>query len=192
MLALGELGQTLHRMAWKLQESGARGSVDADDLVAVASIEVLRARGRFDPSRGSWRRFALARAGGAMLDELRRLDFVPRVERARIRREGGDLRKLFSLTSPHEDDVPIELPDPSAGNPSIEAEREDFWADVRDRIGRRRADIVERYLRGEYRFHEIGEAMGLSESRVYQLYHQAIRILREEESNEDAHRRNAQ
>src|SRR5262245_13441732 len=105
MLAIEEVTPRLRRLSIRFEKGGARVAADADDLMAVASIALLRARRRFDPGKGgSWRTFALICAKGAMQDELRRLDHVPRIERARAKVDGRPLRQLFSL-----DGAPAEL-----------------------------------------------------------------------------------
>jgi RNA polymerase sigma factor for flagellar operon FliA len=61
-----------------------------DDLWSAGAIGLIEAGRRFDPSRGaSFATFAEHRVRGAMLDELRRLDHLPR----RLRNRTDDLVK---------------------------------------------------------------------------------------------------
>jgi RNA polymerase sigma factor FliA len=65
-------------------------SVDADfdELVSAGTIGLMNALSSFDPSRGlAFSTFAAPRIRGAILDELRRQDHVPRS----VRRKGRDL-----------------------------------------------------------------------------------------------------
>jgi RNA polymerase sigma factor for flagellar operon FliA len=64
-------------------------SVDAslDDLVSAGSIGLINAVESFDPSRGlAFSTYAAPRIRGAMLDDLRRADYVPRSIRRKQRR----------------------------------------------------------------------------------------------------------
>lgn len=63
-----------YRMAARLPHN-----IEADDLISSGMIGLLDAIERFDSSRGvSFRNYAELRIRGAMLDELRRQDWVPR------------------------------------------------------------------------------------------------------------------
>ncbi len=64
-------------------------NVDVDDLVSVGAFGLVGAIESFDPKRGAkFETYARKRVVGAMLDELRRQDFIPRDARER-----GDLLK---------------------------------------------------------------------------------------------------
>jgi RNA polymerase sigma factor for flagellar operon FliA len=60
--------------------------VDTDELYQVGSIGLVNASRSFDDSRGvAFKTYAFALIRGAVLDELRRLDAVPRSTREKIR-----------------------------------------------------------------------------------------------------------
>ena len=60
--------------------------VDTDELFQVGSIGLVHASRSFDDSRGvAFKTYAFALIRGAVLDELRRLDAVPRSTREKIR-----------------------------------------------------------------------------------------------------------
>jgi len=60
--------------------------VDTDELFQVGSIGLVNASRSFDTSRGvAFKTYAFALIRGAVLDELRRLDAVPRSTREKIR-----------------------------------------------------------------------------------------------------------
>jgi RNA polymerase sigma factor for flagellar operon FliA len=78
------------------------GSVELADLVSSGVVGLIAAVDRFDPDRGhNFRSYAAIRIRGAMLDELRRLDWAPRsvrkgeglVEEAR-KELSGDLGRV--------------------------------------------------------------------------------------------------
>lgn len=61
--------------------------VDADDLYSVGITGLIAAVRKFDPEQGStFASYAATRIRGAILDELRRLDWCPRRARARARK----------------------------------------------------------------------------------------------------------
>jgi RNA polymerase sigma factor for flagellar operon FliA len=60
-------------------------ALDAEDLTSAGVMGLLSAMTRYDPSREiKFRTFAEYRIRGAMLDEIRAMDWVPRSVRARI------------------------------------------------------------------------------------------------------------
>ncbi|MDR4508552.1 MAG: FliA/WhiG family RNA polymerase sigma factor [Candidatus Brocadiaceae bacterium] len=76
-----EHGQTVKFIAYKLNQA-LPSCVEADDLISAGIIGLMEAAERFDPDRGfKFKTFAEFRIRGAMLDELRRLDWVPRAMR---------------------------------------------------------------------------------------------------------------
>ena len=63
-----------------------------DDLVSAGVLGLIDAIDRFQPDRGiMFKTYAEFRVKGAMLDELRSLDWVPRT----IRRKAGELERLW-------------------------------------------------------------------------------------------------
>lgn len=81
---------------------GLPPSVEQSDLVSYGVFGLMNAIDRFDLDRGfKFETFAIARVKGAMLDELRAVDWVPRSVRARVRaidrattKLEGDLRRV--------------------------------------------------------------------------------------------------
>ncbi|MEZ5979732.1 MAG: FliA/WhiG family RNA polymerase sigma factor [Planctomycetota bacterium] len=69
--------------------------VDRDDLVGYGMLGLIGAADAFDPSRGlQFSTFAFPRIRGAILDELRRQDFLPRGRRERVRDLDRVVREL--------------------------------------------------------------------------------------------------
>ncbi len=61
-------------------------SVELSDLISTGVIGLIEAFGHFDPDRGvKFETYAVPRIRGAILDELRALDWVPRSTRAKSR-----------------------------------------------------------------------------------------------------------
>jgi len=70
-------------------------SVEVGDLINTGVIGLIEAFRNFDPSRGvKFETYAVPRIRGAILDELRSLDWVPRSTRARAREIERALVKL--------------------------------------------------------------------------------------------------
>jgi RNA polymerase sigma factor for flagellar operon FliA len=68
-------------------KAGLPSHIDADDLYSVGVTGLIAAAGRFDPSQGcAFSSYATLRIRGAILDELRRMDWCPRRARARGRK----------------------------------------------------------------------------------------------------------
>lgn len=76
------VGAVLHRLAMTLPEH-----VDQDDLKSAGLVGLLQALRNYDPACGtSFETYARVRIRGSMLDELRRMDWVPRTVHEKARR----------------------------------------------------------------------------------------------------------
>jgi RNA polymerase sigma factor FliA len=75
--------------------AGFPKSVEINDLVNTGVIGLIEAFNNFDPARGvKFETFAVPRIRGAILDELRALDWVPRSTRAKARSIERAVNKL--------------------------------------------------------------------------------------------------
>jgi RNA polymerase sigma factor for flagellar operon FliA len=196
---------------------------DLDELVSAGTLGLMSAAESFDPGRGlAFSTFAVPRIRGAMLDELRRQDHVPRSVRRKSRsiaqarealmhtlgrdpssREmadalGVDRDTLFRWTAEVEtavhlpldghgrsaqDERPtraellrseVELPDESLA-------REEQVAALRDAmlaLDDQERTVLALYYFENLRSREIGELLGVSESRVSQVRARALGRLR--------------
>ncbi len=195
-------------------------SVQADDLVQAGVVGLLEAARNFDASAGaSFETFAGIRIRGAMLDEVRRLDWAPRsthrvgreiseaiavvegrTQRAAqpqdIARElGVDLdtyhrmvqkvaeTRIFSLESMFggEDGDPADNLQGPGEDPSAAHFRERFVDAAQEAIGdlpEREQLVLSLYYTEELNLKEIGEVLGVSESRICQIHGQALARLK--------------
>ena len=174
--------------------------IEADDLVAIGTLGLIDAVDKFETNRSvSFSAYARIRVQGAILDELRKADWVPRsvrnrfsriqltrqslketlgrnpteeeiakeldvgVERLREMIQGSTVRTLVSMEegSEEEDSVGSTLPSPEP-TPLEAATKEHLGKMVRARV----TDLPER----ELTFREIGQILGITESRVSQLH----------------------
>ena len=70
-------------------------AVDRDDLYGFGMLGLIAAADSWDRSRGlAFSTYAFTRIRGAILDELRRIDFLPRGRRERVRAIEGAISRL--------------------------------------------------------------------------------------------------
>lgn len=94
----------VHHVARQLSRSLA-ADTDFDELVSAGAIGLMNALDSFDTSRGlAFSTFAAPRIRGAILDELRRQDHVPRSIRRKSRDIAGARESLARLTGKTPDD----------------------------------------------------------------------------------------
>ena len=196
-------------------------SVSVDDIIQAGMIGLLEAAGRYDELRGAqFETFAAQRIRGAMLDELRQADWMPRSLRRDMRRIEAAINLLQQRLGlpPSETEIAREL-----GMPLTEFQQmlfesrgaqlmyyedfhgegdEDFFdrydvdgdadplnllqdehfrealIEAIDNLPERERMLMGMHYEQEMNLREIGEVMGVSESRVCQLHSQAVARLR--------------
>jgi RNA polymerase sigma factor for flagellar operon FliA len=92
--------------------AGLPQSVDQADLVSYGMFGLIDAITKFDPQRGfKFETYAIARIKGAILDELRSIDWVPRSVRAKAKSVERAMAKLESdlRRAPTDDEIAAEL-----------------------------------------------------------------------------------
>jgi RNA polymerase sigma factor FliA len=183
------------------------GAVTADDLWSAGALGLLEAARRFEPGQGArFETFAEHRVKGAMLDELRRLDHLPRRLRdqadavaqagARLEQSLGrapttdelcartgmaaeDLAAVASLTQVH-----AELPD-ALEAPLVPTDVQLERGEQARALAQAVAGLPERlqlvlslhYVEG-LTYREIAKVLEVSEPRVCQLHGDAVARLR--------------
>jgi RNA polymerase sigma factor FliA len=202
--------------------SGLPAHVDDEDLVSYGLLGLIGAIERYDPDRDvKFETYAIARIRGAIIDELRALDWVPRSVRSRARdieRAIGELEAKFGRVPTDEeiagklgvteeeldeslseisrssiaaldelwtiggssgDQVALidtiedtEAPDPQGA--LSQTELREAIADAIARLPEREKLVVTLYYYEELTLREIGEVLGVTESRVSQLHTKAI------------------
>ena len=84
--------------------SGLPAHVDEGDLVSYGLLGLIGAIERYDPDRDvKFETYAIARIKGAIIDELRALDWVPRSVRARARAHRACDRRARGEAPPRAD-----------------------------------------------------------------------------------------
>ena len=208
--------------------SGLPSHVEEADLISYGLLGLIGAIERFDLDREiKFETFAVARVKGAIIDELRSLDWVPRSVRARARdvekahaaleaelqRAPTDeemaaklettvdefqdslleianssvlaLDDLWTFADPEGGGGQISvldtLQDPGAIDPQAEAqtsELKDRLADTIESLPERERLVIALYYYENLTLREIGEVLGVTESRVSQLHTKAVLALR--------------
>jgi len=197
-------------------------NVDTADLISYGIFGLIDAIEKFELSREiKFETYAIARIKGAIIDELRSLDWVPRSVRARGRQlekayielenkhkrvptdkevakhmgisvdELQDLlaqlsstsivalEELWSVGGDKDDKVSLidTIEDTSTQDPSVMfefTELKDVLAKAIDKLPEREKMIIALYYYEGLTLREIGEVLGVTESRVSQLHTKAI------------------
>jgi RNA polymerase sigma factor for flagellar operon FliA len=206
--------------------AGLPAHVDEADLISYGLVGLISAIERFDLSREiRFETYAITRIKGAILDELRSLDWVPRSVRARAREieranskleaklqrvptdeemstelgltvdEFRDallaianssvtaLDELWAVSDSSGDSVSLldTLQDPGSPDPErvVDAnELKDRIAEAISRLPEREKLVIALYYYENLTLREIGEVLGVTESRVSQLHTKAVLRLR--------------
>jgi RNA polymerase sigma factor for flagellar operon FliA len=184
-------------------------TVSAEDLWSAGALGLIDAARRFDPSRDvRFETFAEHRIRGAIIDELRRMDHLPRRLRAQVElvtsaqgRLGQELGReptvdevaqslglatedaegLFALSMPQLQVRP-DMPDPEATPPDRleRAEAVSALASAVTRLPERLRTLLALHYQEDLTYREIARILGVSQPRVCQLHAEAVECLRRE------------
>jgi RNA polymerase sigma factor for flagellar operon FliA len=202
--------------------SGLPAHVDEGDLTSYGLLGLIGAIERYDPARDvKFETYAIARIKGAIIDELRAMDWVPRSVRSRAReieRAIAELeRQLHRAPTDEEIAAKVGISEDELEESLSEISRssiaalDELWTvqggggdaialidtiedteapdpqsslsqtEMREAIGEAIARLPEReklvvtlYYYEELTLREIGEVLGVTESRVSQLHTKAI------------------
>lgn len=150
-------------------------SVEADDLLAAAMSGLWDAI-RFHPEAGpGFDRYAAVRIRGAVLDELRCQDWLPRRHRAAV--EEGSAVRVHVLYDVEESGGGMADPGDLEHDLSKRSIARRLITYLDHLMPRERSVIVAHYFRGE-KFRDIGIGMGVSEPRISQIHARAVEKLR--------------
>ncbi len=101
----------VHYLANKLSIFSS-GTLDREDLYSAGVIGLIEAMQKFDPERGfEFQTFATIRVRGAIIDEIRRTDWVPRSVRKKSKRIDAAIHALFNSLGrmPTDEEIAEEL-----------------------------------------------------------------------------------
>lgn len=204
--------------------SGLPQNVDQADLVSYGMFGLIDAITKFDPDRGfKFETYAISRIKGAVLDELRSIDWVPRSVRAKAKSVERAMTKLESTLhrAPTDEEIAEELDMDldqllaiynqisslglvaldemlsfGSGGESLTlgdtlADRHDgpggmyervemrqMLAEAINRMSERAKIVLTLYYYENLTLAEIGNVLGVTESRVCQIHTKAVLQLR--------------
>src|SRR6187200_809404 len=150
--------------------SGLPSHVEEADLISYGLLGLISAIERFEPEREiKFETFAITRIKGSIIDELRSLDWVPRSVRTKAREIERANAKLEHELHRAPTDPAMEMDT---------TEMKDRLADAIARLPEREKLVVALYYYENLTLREIGEVLGVTESRVSQLHTKAVLRLR--------------
>ena len=190
--------------------------MELDELVQVGMIGLLEASRAFDPTKGiEFENFAHSRVRGAMLDEVRRLSFLPRSAVAfnkehnttvhalaaelgrtptqaeiaeymgkdleEFHKERGKAKRFETYSMEVVTEEVMTIADDASQQPEVIVEEAEFMDAVTDAISQlpeREQLVMQLYYVEELNLKEIGEILGVSESRVSQILSSVVKKLR--------------
>jgi RNA polymerase sigma factor for flagellar operon FliA len=190
--------------------------MELDELVQVGMIGLLEASRAYDPTKGiEFENFAHARVRGAMLDEVRRLSFLPRSAVAfnkehnttvhtlaaelgraptqteiaefmgkdldEFHKERGKAKRFETYSMEVVTEEVMSIADDDSQRPDVMVEEAEFMDAVTDAIAElpeREQLVMQLYYVEELNLKEIGEVLGVSESRVSQILSAVVKKLR--------------
>ncbi|WP_108664970.1 RNA polymerase sigma factor WhiG [Euzebya rosea] len=203
---------------------GLPSSVEHGDLVSYGMFGLIDALEKFDLSKGfKFETYAITRIKGAIIDELRSIDWIPRSVRTKAKRVEKALRELEAKLdrTPTEEELAEELemsvadlrqvltqvsltsiaaldesiqgeegdrqslvdtladddaPDPQAALEDAEIRR--LLAETINRMTDREKTVIVLYYFEGMTLSQIGEVLGVTESRVCQMHTKAVLGLR--------------
>lgn len=150
--------------------------LDPQDIQQDARLGLIYAAAKYDTRRNtSFSGYARRRIGGAVLDGLRQTDHLSRGARARIKAEGTEpAAGPLQLAAPEEIPGGLLAPDQYAAG----RERQLLLATAIETLPVRLRIVLCAYYRGGKTMREIGNRLGVNESRVSQLHARALHLLR--------------
>ncbi len=201
--------------------SGLPAHVDEGDLVSYGLLGLINAIERYDPTRDiKFETYAIVRIKGAIIDELRALDWVPRSVRSRAREIERAIAELESKLgrAPNDDEIAAKIgisvdelaesltdisrssiaaldelwavsgegdqvslldtiEDTSGAQPAEALDETDLRETLAEAIARlpeREKLVITLYYYEELTLREIGEVLGVTESRISQLHTKAV------------------
>lgn len=195
-------------------------SVEVDDLVSIGTLGLIDAANRFDAERNAtFTSYALIRIKGAIVDELRKQDWVPRTVRARNRdielakaqatKQNGvpntpaiaealgiqvgqlaDMERdsqiytqvsMWERRSDTDQQIAdtLESDDATPGDDLMSTDLRRVVMTAVSDLPERDQQIVQMYYYEDRSFREIGDVLGVTESRISQIHSRIKRRLKE-------------
>lgn len=161
--------------------------IETDDLYSAALLALVRCARRYDPDQGvPFGSYARTRVRGAVLDELRRIDWRSRGDRRRIREGAAPVGlspdrplSLDHLVDNDDESIAMRIEDarPDPETELLRRELVEYVADAVVELPTRLQAVVRNYLREEP-LGALADHLGVSPCRVSQMRSEAFTLLR--------------
>jgi RNA polymerase sigma factor for flagellar operon FliA len=152
-------------------------SVSEEELYAAGMFGLMRAARSYDETQGAqFKTYAYHRVRGAILDDLRRMDFLPRSMRDKAKATGEDAPAIVAL--PTDEDGHIGL---GAAEANDSVEQDEMMVNMHaaiDKLPEKMKLVMSMYYRDNMKMCEIGARLNITESRVSQIHTNAVSRLR--------------
>jgi RNA polymerase sigma factor for flagellar operon FliA len=167
------------------------GAVEFEELVNTGVIGLIKAIEKYDQKKAKFSTYAYIKIRGEILDYLRKLDFLPRSVREKVKNgEIGDLKeeivsfisieeKLFSDSDRFtvKDTLAADCPTPE--EELLLKDAKERLAEAIKKLSDKEQLVLQLIFVEELDLKSIGEILGISVSRVSQIKTAAIKKLRE-------------
>jgi RNA polymerase sigma factor for flagellar operon FliA len=152
-------------------------AVSEEELHAAGMMGLWKAARSYDPSKGAeFKTYAYHRIRGAVLDELRTLDFLPRSIRQKARQAGVAAPAILGL--PTNEDGSETL---AGGDQEQSVENADLHQALlreMEELPEKMRAVMHLYYQEGMKMRAIGVRLNLTESRVSQIHSNAVARLR--------------
>lgn len=180
----------VRKVANKIFRRLPRGIVEFDELVNTGVIGLIKAIDKYDSNRAKFSTYAYTKIRGEILDYLRKLDFLPRSVREKLKNgEVSELKeevanlisieeRLFGNSERYfiKDTLTSDLPAPEDLVLKDEAKR--VLASAISQLSEKEQLVLQLIFVEELDLKSIGEILGVSVSRVSQIKTGALKKLK--------------
>jgi len=155
--------------------------IDRDELVAWGFVGLAEAARRYRPRRGTkFATYANHLIHGRIIDGLRRMDWLPRALRLEIKAGTQAKVRQVPLDCPVKDDLTVRELLEAAGPAASEcAEHRELASIAMRKVFGKHREIIRQYFFEHKTMAEIGDSLGLTESRICQVANEAMGMIRE-------------
>jgi RNA polymerase sigma factor for flagellar operon FliA len=177
------------KVANKIYRRIPEGAVEFEELVNTGVIGLIKAIEKYDEKKAKFSTYAYIKIRGEILDYLRKLDFLPRSVRERVKNGRGEALKeelvffisieenLFADGFKVKDTLSSREPTPE--EKLLLRDAKEKLAKAIEKLNEKEQLVLQLVFVEELDLKSIGEILGISVSRVSQIKGSALRKLRE-------------
>jgi RNA polymerase sigma factor FliA len=157
-------------------------AIEREGIINAGRMRFLEKRQEYDPTRGtSLCQFSVRAVKGAMIDEMRRIGYIDRIEERRKINQAISLDASIDQIGKHDGLNRFKV------NPEIEKalmrkkQRNPIWDDYEEAqkmLSETEKEILALFVEKQMKQREIGEELGVSESRISQILTNIKKYLR--------------